>query len=150
MNQAKKLTLKLQKKLEELAKNSIDIGIPKEESATEDDKIFYLADIANVNNYGSYSRGIPARPFGTTTVTRYKDQITKIIATQVNGVLEKNKDVSKGFDAIGAVCAGYMKKNLTDGEWQRNADYTIKKKGSDQPLIDTGQMRQSITWRVND
>ena len=150
MSQAKKLTDKLKRKLELLAQSSIDVGIPKEESGQKDGETIYLADIANVNNFGSYSRNIPARPFGTTTVTRYQEQIKKIIQVQMNDILEKNKDVKKGFDAIGAVCAGYMKKNLTDGEWKANAQYTIDKKGSDQPLIDTGQMRQSITWRVNE
>jgi hypothetical protein len=150
MNQAKKLTDKLKRKLEALVATSIDVGIPKEETAQKDGEVLYLADIANINNFGSYSRKIPARPFGTTTVPRYKEQIKKIVQIQMNDILEKNKDVKKGFDAIGAVCAGYMKKNLTDGEWKGNAQYTIDKKGSDQPLIDTGQMRQSITWRVNE
>jgi hypothetical protein len=150
MRQADKLTLKLRRKLEALAVNSISVGIPKEESSQKDGKTLYLADIANKNNFGSYSQNIPARPFGTTTIPRYKPQIQKIIQIQINDILEKGKDVKKGFDAIGVVCAGFMKKNLTDGEWTPNAQSTIDLKGSDQPLIDKGQMRQSITWRVHE
>lgn len=149
MSQAKKLTDKLKKKFEALVKTTISVGIPKEEITQKDGQTLFLADIANKNNFGSFSQNIPARPFGTTTIPRYKEQIQKIIQIQMNDILEKNKDVRKGFDAIGAVCSGYMKKNLTDGEWKANAQYTIEMKGSDQPLIDTGQMRQSITWRVN-
>jgi len=150
MRPADKLTLKLRRKLKALAISSISVGIPKEESSQKDGQTLFLADIANKNNFGSYSQNVPARPFGTTTVPRYKPQIQKIVQIQMNAILEKGKDVKKGFDSIGAVCAGYMKKNLTDGEWTPNAPYTIQMKGSDQPLIDEGLMRQSITWRVNE
>lgn len=34
------------------------------------------------------------------------------------------------------------------GQWKPNADYTVKQKGSDSPLIDTGQLRRSITSKV--
>ena len=34
------------------------------------------------------------------------------------------------------------------GEWEPNADLTVKLKGSDSPLIDTGQLRRSITSKV--
>lgn len=35
-----------------------------------------------------------------------------------------------------------------DGQWAPNAPYTIAMKGSDKPLIDTGELRKSITSRV--
>jgi phage gpG-like protein len=34
------------------------------------------------------------------------------------------------------------------GNWKENAAYTIEKKGSSSPLIDTGQLRRSITSKV--
>lgn len=34
------------------------------------------------------------------------------------------------------------------GQWKPNADLTVELKGSDSPLIDTGQMRRSITSKV--
>ena len=34
------------------------------------------------------------------------------------------------------------------GNWKENAPYTVMKKGSDSPLIDTGQMRRSITSKI--
>jgi hypothetical protein len=60
--------------------------------------------------------------------------------------VEGRKGVVDAFDRIGFTTAGFMKKNLTHGEWKGNAEYTIEKKGSDQPLIDKGDLRQSITW----
>lgn len=34
------------------------------------------------------------------------------------------------------------------GQWPKNAPYTIEQKGSDSPLIDTGQLRRAITSKV--
>lgn len=34
------------------------------------------------------------------------------------------------------------------GQWAENRPYTIEKKGSSSPLIDTGQLRRAITSRV--
>lgn len=34
------------------------------------------------------------------------------------------------------------------GEWQQNHPYTIEKKGSAMPLIDTGRLRNSITFEI--
>lgn len=35
-----------------------------------------------------------------------------------------------------------------DGKWAPNAPYTVAMKGSDKPLIDTGELRKSITSQV--
>ena len=43
---------------------------------------------------------------------------------------------------------GAMKLKFTDGTLTPNAPSTIKKKGSSRPLIDTGQLRQSISNKV--
>lgn len=137
----------LRKRIKEIRNTSLKIGVPKEESATDrEGNTVFLADIAFLNNYGSKSQNIPARPFGTTTVPRYKDKINKTVKLWLGDAVEGRMEVIEAFDRIGFTAAGYMKKNLTQGEWQGNAEYTIQKKGSDQPLIDTGQLRQSITW----
>ena len=141
------LTRALKKRLKQIQETQLKIGIPKEETGTDSDgNTTYLADIAFENNYGSKSKNIPARRFGTTTVPRYEEKINKVVKLWLGDAVEGRLEVADAFDRIGFTTAGYMKKNLTQGEWKGNAEYTIKKKGSDQPLIDTGQLRQSITW----
>ena len=50
---------------------------------------------------------------------------------------------------------GLFVQNLVVGRINRskqwavpNSPTTIKLKGSDQPLVDSGRMKQSITWRI--
>ena len=70
--------------------------------------------------------------------------------TWLRDAIEGRMEVVDAYDRIGFTVAGYMKKNLTHGEWQGNSEKTIKLKGSDQPLIDQGNMRQAITWITED
>jgi hypothetical protein len=64
------------------------------------------------------------------------------------------KDVSNGrkpkaaLAEIGAQAVALMQKEVTDGGFAPNAPATTARKGSDMPLIDTGQMRQSVHYQI--
>lgn len=110
----------------------------------------YLADIAFKNNFGSFAEHIPARPFGSTMIPRYKDKINDVIKKQFKEALEDKQKIKNAFGRIGLACEGYMKKNLRNGNWKANAPLTIQLKGSSKPLIDKGQMLQGITHIIED
>tara|TARA_R110000868_G_scaffold220188_1_gene471292 strand:- start:1679 stop:2155 length:477 start_codon:yes stop_codon:yes gene_type:complete len=141
----KELTVQLEKRLAEIAETQLLVGIPKEAMSTEE-KGVYLADIADKNNFGSYSEHIPARPFGSTTVPVFKDKIMDFFQKEMADALKGKRAVKQAFDRVGFVVAGFMKQNLSTGKWAPNAPLTIKLKGSSKPLIDTGEMRRAITW----
>lgn len=54
------------------------------------------------------------------------------------------------MEQVGAFAAGATQQYITDLRDPPNAPYTIEKKGSDNPLIDTGSMRSSVTYKVTD
>jgi len=54
------------------------------------------------------------------------------------------------LDAAGSVSAGIVKQQITDLRSPPNAQSTIERKGSSNPLIDTGLMRQTVTYKVTD
>ncbi len=144
----KEIAKAIEAKLKEISESQILIGIPKEAMQTKDGKTFYLADIARVNNFGSKSRNIPARPFGTTLMPRFGKKIADFYKKEIATVLKGKRKLKAALNRIGFVAAGYMKQNLSTGKWKPNAPITIKMKGSAKPLIDTGQMRQAITWVI--
>jgi hypothetical protein len=148
----KEIVKQIQKRLKQISEKRLQIGIPKtirEEDQKEGAEVF-TADIAHINNFGSKTRNIPARPFGTTTIPRYKEQLNKFTKEQLKLTLEGRQTADRSFDRIGAVAAGFMRKNLTDGGWQANSEKTIRIKGSSTPLIDFGHMRNAITWITTD
>ena len=41
-----------------------------------------------------------------------------------------------------------IQEKIENGSYEKNADATIERKGSDKPLIDTGRMRQSVHYVI--
>lgn len=142
-------------KLNMIGDFTVMYGVPK--GTTDDGQD--LETIAKTNNYGSMSKGIPARPFLSTVKSNYSASILK----DVGRVLEKAKsqaivqnevskqDVMKLLEVnLALPMENYTKDNLLTGDWVANAPQTIKRKGSDKPLVDTSQLLQSIKGIVTE
>ena len=74
----------------------------------------------------------------------HKDQVHQIAQNALSSAASAQETAS----IIGAAAVGIIQKEIVDGQWTPNAPSTIKKKGSDRPLIDTGHMRQSCHFVV--
>ena len=70
------------------------------------------------------------------------------IADAVAEALEEHRDLNQTLDAIGAFAAGGVQTYMTELKNPPNSAYTIEQKGSSNPLIDTGTLRASITWKI--
>lgn len=140
------------RRVKSLDKLVLKTGIPKESTRKDEenkgDFSKYIANIAFVLNYGSYSGNISPRPFGSTTIPRYWPKIKEIIKREIFLVLSGKQSAKKAYNRIGIMTKSYMQHNLRFGGWKANEPITIKMKGSSQPLIDKGQLRQSITYVV--
>jgi phage gpG-like protein len=112
-----------------------------------------VADVAHWNYYGvgqgEHTR-IPARPFIAIAVERHADEIKRIYARVTRGVIEQKLGVDQALGLLGEVVVGFVKQTIADGVPPPNAPSTIARKGSSTPLINTGQLRGSITWQVRE
>lgn len=105
--------------------------------------------VAAVNNYGSQSMGIPARPFMQEGSKAALDGDAGKIAAELVPLLNQGKiTVKEILRQMGPYAEASFKGVFTGVAWVPNADYTIEKKGSAQPLIDTGLLRNSLTHVV--
>jgi hypothetical protein len=75
----------------------------------------------------------------------HREMLRKIGRAVLEGKLES---MSQGLDRLGALFVGEIQKRIADGIEPELAESTIKRKGSSVPLIDTGQLRSAITWKV--
>ena len=109
------------------------------------DKKTDLVDIAIWNEYGT--RRIPSRPF--LRIAADKNDWTKL-AQQVGGrVIDGNMAAEQGLDLIGNKMVGDIQQVIGNRSLLApNAPATVLRKGSDAPLIDTGQLRQAISFEV--
>lgn len=130
---------------------SFDIlyGIPK--GQTKDGK--NVADYARVIHDGSFSQNIPAREFLKTVKYRYgyriKEQIAFVLvfikkSYDANNKLSKSevKAILKRY--ISLLLINLTKNNILNGDWEKNALSTIRRKKSSKPLIDTGEMLSRV------
>lgn len=100
---------------------------------------------AAMNEYGTEK--IPQRPFLRTSVNRYGKSWGSKSAKAVQSVMQ-GMPISQATELVGMQMKADISKTLTSGPWTPNSAATIAKKGSSRPLVDTGELRASITYRV--
>lgn len=102
---------------------------------------------------GDPSLAIPPRPFLEPSIRHYMPVILKQQTKIINLALSGKKDKIKAeFGKLGLLGQNIVKGWFTDSSngWPPNAESTIARKGSDRPMIDTGQLRNSISYIVEE
>jgi hypothetical protein len=123
-------------------------GVPKGAGTYEDG--LTLATIAAVNNFGSADGKIPARPVLEPAITKGAPQYQRLAEVMLPKVLSGEMTMRILLEQMGQLAEGHIKQEITDLKTPPNAPSTIKKKGSDNPLIDTSAFRQSIRYVIDD
>ena len=100
---------------------------------------------AAINEYGTSK--IPQRPFMRTSVSRHGKSWGVKSAKAVQSAM-KGMPISQVTELVGMQMKSDISSTLTNGPWTPNAPSTIAKKGSSRPLIDTGELRASINYKV--
>ena len=65
-----------------------------------------------------------------------------------NKVLADGGTAQQALQKIGVFAKGLVQQEIVDGGFAPNAESTVKKKGSDKPLIDSGLMRESVNFVI--
>ena len=128
--------------LKKLSELEVQVGFQGDQTAEDGTS---LAEIAAYNELGTST--IPARPFMKQSFENHEDEL-RAACERVNAALASSKSVEQALDALGVAIKGLVQTEIVDGGFTENAPSTIKKKGSDKPLIDTGTMRQSVNYVV--
>lgn len=142
---------KIKKALDQLNEDAVGVGYQRgkktHKATRKGEKDVDMLDIAAWNEFGT-SNGIPARPFLKNSIESYQDEIMKDMKTCVQKVMN-GADPVTALNGLGATHVGRVQRSITEGSYGQNKPSTIRKKhGKDKPLIDTGQMRQSVHYIV--
>lgn len=107
-----------------------------------------VGEVASFNEFGL---GVPERSFIREAVDD-KEQLIKQKLRSIAEAIRKDprKSVKVGLGQFGNWLAGGMKQRIEDWIPPPNAPATIARKGSDTPLVDTGQLRSSITYDIEE
>jgi len=91
---------------------------------------------------------IPERSFLRATVDMYRDAIARRQVLLSQGYILGKFELKPAMELLGQYVVGLIKQRMANGIPPANRPWTIAKKGSSKPLIDTGQLRNSITYKV--
>ena len=164
---------KIKKDMARLMALDVLVGIPENKSARKDTDKVNNAQLLYLHTNGSALRHIPARPVIEPAIVANKEAIAEELKTSSKLILQgKTEQSMQQLKKVGMLGATVSKDWFTDSrnKWPPNAPRTIirklnkikGKKGKEAiteylktgvtdkvtPLIDTGALRQSITFVV--
>ncbi len=138
-------------RIKALGQKEICVGVIAKTAQRNDQKTrLNNAQIAAVHEYGAPNKGIPARPFLRTTLIKNKQVYTDGLATQMRKTLRQKLSPEQAYQQVGFKAARDVQHEIRHGAHTPLKATTIKRKKSSQPLIDIGQLHQSITSIVRD
>ena len=107
-----------------------------------------------VNEFGTTQAGknhnitIPERSFLRSTFNKNHKKVAKKFNDMVKLFSKTSVNVKQKMQSLGLEEEGEVRKTITNLRRPANAPSTIKQKGSSNPLIDTGEMRNRIASEV--
>ena len=153
------------KVMEELSKKKVQIGVFRGDAGDE------IMIRASVNEFGISIKvtdkmraylhynglhlkketkeiKIPERSYFREGFDKKLKEIEKIVQKQFLKVMDLRLTVDAFYALVGSQLVGVVQNYMTELKDPDNSSYTVKKKGSSNPLIDTGELRSKITYKV--
>lgn len=122
----------------------VEVGVFSDGSTYSDSDI-NTAESAFIQEFGSSKHNMPSRPFIS---DEFFDKVDLIENEVINKLfVETPYDI---LDKINSSLSQDMKNRIDNSlsHYQENAEYTIKKKGFNHPLFETGKMQNDIDSKI--
>jgi len=91
---------------------------------------------------------IPERSFLRSTFDEKNREWQEFARSMISKVINNTMTVDEFYEQWGSLVVGDIQQKITSIRNPGNAPLTVANKGSSNPLIDTGAMRQAVTYRV--
>ena len=130
------------RELKKMTDMEIQVGFQSDQKYEDGTSI---AQVAAVNEFGASD--IPERPFMRQSFENHEGEL-QAACDAAQRLVSSGGSAEQALQQIGVVAKGLVQDEIVNGGFAPNAESTIKKKGSEQPLIDTGTMRQSVNFVI--
>lgn len=97
---------------------------------------------------GGWGGPIPERPFMRNAMRGNRAKYQTFMRASAKLIMKGERTVDQSLARLGILAQGDIQHEITVLTSPPNAPTTVELKGSSKPLIDTGQMRQAVTWRI--
>ncbi|MEK2481916.1 hypothetical protein AB7321_12615 [Providencia rettgeri] len=138
----------LEARIRAIGQKKVVVGVPAATNGKRDDGLSN-ATIAAAHEFGVPGH-IPERSFLRSTLNENKDNASRLLAKELKADIELGEFSDRPFAIVGEKLAGEVKRKIQAGINPPLDPKTVKRKKSSKPLIDTGNLLQSITYEVRD
>lgn len=126
---------------------SVKAGVQSDAGMSKGRKPAKIVEYATYNEFGTAT--IPARPFISSTADKKRTEWLGYMDDGVNAVMQGKTDLKRVFNKLGLKMTGDIKRTINQLKVPPNKSSTIKAKGSNKPLIDSGSLLGSIRHEVS-
>lgn len=145
-NQLAAKVLDLQRRLEKNSRTLV--GLPKAAGTYEDGTP--IAVIGAVQEFGSADGHIPERSFLRVPLRSNQELFIRIMKNLLPKVAAGEITMRNMLEMIGQRAVAVSQEAISAGIAPANAASTVAQKGSSVPLVDTGFLRQNITYVIEE
>lgn len=109
-----------------------------------------IVSVATFHEFGAEGNGvnIPERSFLRATIDANRSKYQSMLTKGMTDVVDMKLTQEQALNFIGTKVQADVVRRINEGINPPNSPRTVRAKGSSTPLIDTGQLKQSITYIV--
>lgn len=137
-----------EKNLQQFKDSVVKAGVLAKDGSQQHSEGLTVFQIGMIHEFGVPEKNIPRRSFIRVPIENNIKEITKLIEHNHKLVSENSMTAKVALDRIGIMAQNTIKESFRKNDWKPLKRATIKRKGSSRPLIDTGQLIDSISYIV--
>lgn len=107
-----------------------------------------VAQIAALMEFGSRDGKVPERAALRSMLASNVDEIKKLCGKLCLQIASGKMDKKRALGVLGQFLVDKTRSKIQEGLPPPNAASTVRRKGSNKPLIDTGQLVGSVEWEI--
>lgn len=107
-----------------------------------------IAQLGMIHEFGAPSVNIPERPFLYPAIREGANEIQRLSGSLLKQVQNESITKEVALEKLGLKGVGLVQQYIRHGDFEPLKEATIRRKGSSKPLIDSGQMMQSVTYSI--
>jgi hypothetical protein len=132
------------------------VGVIGKQAVTQHGPSFTNAELAYVHEFGSPAAGVPQRSFLRSAFEGQRQEAEKLAARAARAVVTGKVSPEQAVGLLGEWGVARVREGMVRGIGPALAPATLEKRkrvqagkrGRDVPLIDTGRLRQAVTYDV--
>lgn len=97
---------------------------------------------------GGWGGPVPERPFMRNAMRSNRSKYLSAMRTSAAKILRGDTGLATVLSKLGILAQGDVQAEITSLSSPPNSPVTVAIKGSSSPLIDSGEMRSAVTWKI--